>query len=1193
MNISKSPQFLITAAFVFVAGFSGSSKASLLQLSHDPLFLDQSVPPAIAVTLDDSGSMFWSFMGPSGSNGTDFTDPTLNTLYFDPSITYSPPLRADGSQMPDADPENAWVDGYPNNMNDTVDLTDDYIAIRRIVYNRFDNNVRIGFVDTQERDIGNINALYQNFHPDWEGDRAYYSVRNATDTGWDTVFLFGDDLDNFANWYSYYNSRAKLSRAAISRAFSGFGPDFKIAWQELNRLTTYSDLSKFDGNHRNDFFNWLFRAPTSGGTPLRNAFNRAGELFEDDDSYFNEDFNTNLSCQQNFHIAISDGGWNGAWGGGTVLLDENGNGLPGDDMGLYTNYTGNGEQEIYSKTEGRTSLSDIAFDAWARDLNPNLNNNVKRFKKDYRKSDGTLIDMTPFDDEWESPEFVWNPKNDPAYWQHLVTYNVGMGLEATRVQAYEAGDFDGDNCSEQPTITDAKEAVYLGLRTGDCGWPDASNENRRIDDVWHSSINSRGQFFSANNPNELVNALNNVVNNILERVSRGASSTISSGVITDNTRAYSPAFDSSTWSGNLIAREINDDRTFGDPVWDASCILTGGNCEATGETVPKQTNRNIYTYNPLSKTKERFDTSLSTALKSIIELNAEELITNLSVTTNDIINYVIGDQGLEQANSGVLKDRVSVLADIVHASPYIVRGPSAGYEDSLWAEGTDERDAADADNGYLEFQIAQKDRNNTVYVGSNGGMLHAFNAEGADEGKERWGFMPSKALNNIHRLPDPTADHWSYVDNTPVVRDAFINGSWRSVLVSGMRYGGQSFFALDVTDGDSTEPTVLWEFSDTDDADMGFSYGEATIIRISSTGEWVALLPNGYNNSEQDFELLADPRNRISTSGNAVLYVVRLSDGQLLTKIDTGVGSVGTPNGLGSIVAVDSEFQVPPGESNPRVDYGADYGYAGDLYGNLWRFDFSDTNYANWSATKLINANGTKERPITVKPRVIAVPDGIQSAENDVIVMYATGKYLEPSDRSITLPADQYVVGVIDGLASTEISQNIETGDFVEQNLTLAGGGFLRDITANEVNHAVDSGWKVKLIENGERVFNPLSLIGREALFVTSNITAGTDPCEAGGRSWLMALNPLTGGIPNVGEIFENPEVIIDGVPQSIFDDGVGTFISDFVISSPTFTESPGGGTLDINTEGVNQVITTSIQKFTWRRRNWTNLLTE
>ncbi|MGJ8663784.1 MAG: hypothetical protein ACSHWU_09040, partial [Marinicella sp.] len=334
-HLFKIPTIFI-ALLVYFSGMT-NTQASLLDLRHEPLFLDQSVPPAIAVTLDDSGSMYWSYMGPSGSTGTDFTDPNQNALYFNPNIVYTPPLNADGSQMPDSDPTAAWVDGYGaqgfNNMGaaDTVNLTTSYIPIRRFVYNRWDRNVRIGFVSTNYKTINDQNALYQNYHPNWWGHPAYYSVRSNTGV-YSRVTVTGADLNNFANWYSYYNSRAKLARAAISRAFSGFGPNFKIAWQELNRNTTYSALNRFEFGHKNNFFDWLFKAPTSGGTPLRSAFRRAGELFESDSSYWSTDFNTYLSCQQNFHIAISDGGWNGdsGYNSGTngFAQDETSSGLP-------------------------------------------------------------------------------------------------------------------------------------------------------------------------------------------------------------------------------------------------------------------------------------------------------------------------------------------------------------------------------------------------------------------------------------------------------------------------------------------------------------------------------------------------------------------------------------------------------------------------------------------------------------------------------------------------------------------------------------------------------------------------------------------------------------------------------------------------------------------------------------------------
>ncbi|WP_154223355.1 pilus assembly protein [Marinicella rhabdoformis] len=1197
-NIIKINKVLVAATVAMISG-ADYADASLLQLSHEPLFLNQTVPPAIAVTLDDSGSMAWTYMGANDSNG--FVDPTKNRLYYNPNITYSPPLRADGSSFPQSDPSNAMVDGYPNDMNARVDIRTRYIAMGNFSYSRTGNNVTISFKDTRRYNARS--GSWTNQYPTgWGcdngctgGTQPYYYLGNTRYNITDA-----DELKNFANWYTYYNSRAKLSKAAISRAFAGFNPSFKIAWQELNYRNSFNNLNKFEDTHRNNFFSWLFGAPTSGGTPLRASFKRAGEKFELDSSYTSDDYAGLLSCQQNFHIAISDGGWNGGLSG-TFIQDDTSRSIPGDtgtpengNQPLYGSmgYNGAGAQKIYNYSRDNY-LADVAFDSWMRDLKPNLPNYVPRYKKDYTDHDNGSIDFSGLTDEWESSEFVWNPKNDPAYWQHVVTYNVGMGLNASRVEAHASGNTTTCNTVG---VTDSKDAVYQSLRANSptsCVWP-----NNVIDDVWHSSINSRGDFFSANDPEELINALNEVVNNITERVSRGSTSTVTSGIITDNTSAFSPSFDSSTWSGTLQAKEVNADRSFGDITWDAGCVLTGGYCDSIQENVTKQALRNIYTYDKAANSVVKFDVTLNTALKQMIQesagqyagLNYNNPVDGTDV--NNIINYVIGDRDQEQANNGSLRTRKSVMSDIVHSSPVIVRGPGEGYKDNLWPNGSPEEGSP-----YLDFKISEFGRKNMVYVGSNGGMLHAFETESSSptgHAQEVWSFIPNTVIENLAHLP--TNKHHSYVDNTPVKRDVFINGSWKTILVGGLRYGGQAYYALDVTDASSTQPKVLWEFTDSDDQDLGYTYGKPEIVRISSTGEWVALLPNGYNNSQNDTNNPSDPNNHVSASGNAVMYVVRLSDGQLITKIDTGVGSSTTPNGLATPVGVDSEFVK---ESNlvggNGVDIGVDLAYAGDLYGNLWRFDLSDTDPSNWTATALVKAQNVMDRPITVQPKVIAIPDSVQTQYDDIMVVFGTGKYIEIPDRDISLPAEQYMVGVIDGISSTEDNLDIMDSRFVTQSMS--GNASFRSLSNNVVDYTQDYGWKLRLIDQGERVFNPMALFNSDLMLATTNVTAGVDPCLPGGKSWIVSINPLTGGTPIQGgseiDIFRNIKIYIGGQLVSIPGSGDLISIPDFIIGEPPVLENQGGGGASIVIEGTENTNIIDLYKHTWRRRNWTNVLTQ
>ena len=613
MNKTLHMKIIFTAAAVF---FAGNSQAQLLQLTHDPLFLDQSVPPAISVTFDDSGSMQRAWIAPSASfNNTlrAFASPDSNKIYYNPNIEYTPPLRADGTQFPDSNPSAAIADGYYlfndfSNTPRTVNLTNNYVPIFEFDYER-DMDVRMRFARTNGipglARVRNGRNYYNNYPTDanlsedgidnvgvpafyyrWIGNaNASLADQQATnaDANWQLVQVPSDQMQNFANWYTYYNSRNKLARSAISRAFSTFGPDFKIAWQELNDQTTFSALDEFSGGQKNNFFSWLFTTPTQGGTPLRRAFNRAGQLFQNPATYFSDNFGRNLTCQQNFHIAISDGQWNQSFNT-TLTQDENvGGGIPGDVEGRYGNYSGSGESAIYPQTDNGSSLADIAYHYWATDLQPGMTNNVRTFKGDFTDAAGNEITVPAGENIWDRPAFHWNPKNDPAYWQHMVTYNVGLGIDSSLVAACRAN----ANCPPAAAgTTDPREFVYQQLRLGNLQWGDAipngENNPRKFDDVWHASINSRGDFFSAQDPQELAEALANVVNNIIERLSRGSASAVSSGVITSNTIAYSPSFDSSTWSGFLTARRVDPDGNFGEVLWEAGCTLDGGTTDDQG-----------------------------------------------------------------------------------------------------------------------------------------------------------------------------------------------------------------------------------------------------------------------------------------------------------------------------------------------------------------------------------------------------------------------------------------------------------------------------------------------------------------------------------------------------------------------------------------------------------------------------------
>lgn len=187
------------------------------------------------------------------------------------------------------------------------------------------------------------------------------------------------------------------------------------------------------------------------------------------------------------------------------------------------------------------------------------------------------------------------------------------------------------------------------------------------------------------------------------------------------------------------------------------------------------------------------------------------------------MEYLRGQHNYEVSSATpdhqIYRTRNFVLGDITDSNPVNVGKPYFSY--------------VDAD--YASYQTTMASRGKTLYVGANDGMLHAFNAA---NGEERWAFIPSALLPKLHKLADTnySTGHSNFVNGDPVVGDVVIDGAWRTILVSGLAQGGRAYFALDITDPDT--PTLLWEFDNTDDSDLGYSYGQPVITKNRMATGW-------------------------------------------------------------------------------------------------------------------------------------------------------------------------------------------------------------------------------------------------------------------------------------------------------------------------------------------------------------------
>jgi type IV pilus assembly protein PilY1 len=482
----------------------------------------------------------------------------------------------------------------------------------------------------------------------------------------------------------------------------------------------------------------------------------------------------------------------------------------------------------------------------------------------------------------------------------------------------------------------------------------------------------------------------------------------------------------------------------------------------------------------------------------------------------DVLNYLRGDRSLERQNGGPYRVRGGVLGDVVSSAPFYVAAPLFRYSDSI------------APAPYSAFVAANSGRQPMVYVGANDGMLHAFSVDSSGAGAvaEEFAFIPSPVFRNMKNLTDINYTHQFYVDGTPTVVDAYLEdlggtpaSKWRTVLVGGLGKGGQGVYALDVTNpANLTESQAsnikLWEFTDADDADLGYTYSRPAIVKLHN-GKWAAVFGNGYNNT-------ASPAGdtHVSSTGNAALYFVNIATGALMKKITVPVGmaqdplSQSRPNGLGTPAMVDID--------GDRV---VDRAYVGDIFGNMWKFDLTDVNEVNWDVAMTDAVSGAPiplfvarnaaggVQPITTRPQVTRAPKG-----RGMIILFGTGKFMEAIDRDPASVVPQSFYGLYDNGEATTIARTslLQQTILAEVSSDPDGdGNFTRfRVTSNNPLLSNQKGWYMNLLAppnvfEGEMQVTDPGLRNGRVVFTT--LIPDPNPCSKGGKSWVLDLNAYTG----------------------------------------------------------------------------------
>lgn len=1012
-------QRLLAAAIGLLATLPAAAN---IPIPDVPLQAGATVPPNVWFILDDSGSMDWTCMPGTNStcsaianisNGTTVIDGVnrniklqtyvRNTLYYNPNITYQPWRDADGSLRANT-PYAAAFTSSELASGTTVDLS----AADQVFY-------------VPKSSTANLNDAsgYFRFRLLSGAAGSIERCEWTTGTTWDTgctvltSVTWGaitrnveQERQNFATWYSFHRTRMKVAKAGASDAFADLPEDIRVGYTTLWNRGTFripvgTDGGKFSGTNRSTWFARLRDASASSGTPLRGALASARTYFSESGESGPWGPGTGasqLACRQNFAILTTDGYWNGDAG-----WDSSNH----DDTAGPTITGPNGESYAYSPARpyrdsfGGT-LADQAMLNWRTDLRTDMPNNVP-----------------------------YSPAN-PAFWQHIATFGISIGLQGTL----------------------NPEVDLPALTSGSINWPDPTTvdadgnlieDARKIDDLFHATVNGRGDFVVATDPRAFRDGLGAALATIVTRTLSNSNVATNSTSFSSGTQIFQAGFVSGQWSGELSAFPLTATGVGATPVWRASPAF------------PAWATRKIFTSS--AGVGQTFPT-----------------LTQSTTLTAEVADYLKGDRSKEIQNGGTLRDRVHVLGDIINSSP--IHDPIT----------------------------------NTVFVGANDGMFHAFS--GAN-GAEQFAYVPA-GLNfaNLKTYADKDYKHRFFVDGQVVLSPRRVTPG-QSIVVGALGRGGRGVFALDASSpGSFGASSVLWDKTGAAaEPNMGLVIGRPVIARLNN-GDVGLIVPNGIN----------------SANNRAVLMIYNLSTGALLAEIDTGEGSSTTPNGLSSPAVFDA-----------GGDGTVDFVFAGDLLGNMWRFDLTDTQANRWNnsgnRSKLFAAGSSK--PITAAPALALNPKDYK-----LWVFFGTGRYLAAGDPGNAAVQTWY--GMRDSATTVPVT-DLQRRTIQEQ--TTLSGRLVRTFETAGALDGTKKGWFIDLVKppyppgiaEGERMITNQRVVGRT--LIASSVIPSADPCAVGGTGFVNALDAFTGA----------------SLTSSFFDvDRDGQFADDVVNGRPV-------GSIDLN----------------------------
>lgn len=1097
------------------------------------------VPDDFRISFSNNISATWAYQSPDA-----------NRLYYDPRILYAPRVLSNGTPMATATEATAlartsrWQNSTVGNQapgifykeSCTTELgaassCNNFTGFAMYIgtapaNNQFSNTLTFYLCNASTGGV--CTTTTQAYHiPPASGSVTFatnaYPAKPTART--DCVSLptrcsWQEERTNALNWSLYYSTRMEAAKTSIGIAFQdpSFANSFRLGYGWMNQngdgrtgngnvepLATMirrgvrpflNNPSEPAGSRleKDDFYTWLYGLNPNGSTESNQLLHAAGLYFSRGDNggpwharpksdTVTQPVDTSgtglvtdhLSCRRAAAIMFSDG----AYSDNTYAVGRPGNVDNGDFTGLsFTTHSKlvNGVTTTFNFSTVPTlnapyvtyrdgnsgSMADRAASFWIQDLRPNLNDNVPTV-------DG-----------------------NPAYWQHMVFYSIGLGIRGSVTPAQ---------------IAQYRSDYVRGIVPTPLNWgaPGAFGSINNINDFIHAAYSSQGKSFSVRSPKEIKDSFVDAIANATQAGGSNAGVAVSDGDGNLSTLGgelkYVPSYNILDSIGDIKAFPITglgNVININSPTWVASLnIPTTRTMVTSSGVVPSVSGVDLTT------TFSALPADVRTALGS----NAN----------NSYLSYLRGAPSGVNASGQTLRLRNSLMGTAVNSPPSYVRGTlnmGYGLTTTLAPINFDGR------SKYGDFLKAKRNYTlGVLFSATNDGVVHALNPS---FGTETMAFMPRSALPKVDEFSQDPYTHKYILDGPVTEGDVFtgndVTGSWSSMVFGSGGRGGQYVYALKLPPPPSITPTTIvtpvlsrsnvqWEINNTTPgfANLGYVLNPVQSGFLRNERR-VAVFTSGYDN----------------VSGVASLFVVDALTGELIQEISTLRGTAANKNGMGGVTLV-------------RKDRFIVAAIAGDDQGNMWKFDLRTDPVLNGATRFRVGFNGNPfftsigNRPFSGEPAWRNPSNALLGTTPiTMLVVAATGRINTDTDVADT--GSQAIYGVWDRnvVGEDETFNTNGFGVLADTQLVLQtrsalvtsfGGANFYNVSEKDVDYTPNNkiGWKLELdFAPGQRNIGPILNFNQTVVIATVVPSATTlvESCTVSDalKSYVYQLDAETGG---------------------------------------------------------------------------------